>query len=310
MVSFARCSPLALVFLLQSLPARAEMCAIDMGSNSIRRIVGSFDDGRYAQRHIEVRTLSVGDDVTRYGRITDARLSEIERALTEFKTACARDRASPIRAVGTAAYRQAANGHRVVEIAARVGISMEIATESSESELAYLVGSLGREGFAVIDNGSRSIELVAKDNIGLRYRVVDLGYRLAFERFFSDARDPSAAVEAFAQELRQVASKAPFMTGRTALIGIELGEMAGALLGVADIEGRAIALGVLKEKLDEISSLTPDAFDAFKKKKDIDRALPRLVVAVTLAEAFGYSQIVLTGRELGTGLIIEAASNR
>jgi len=29
-----------------------------------------------------------------------------------------------------------------------------------------------------------------------------------------------------------------------------------------------------------------------------------------LAEAFGYSQIVLTGRELGTGLIIEAASNR
>jgi hypothetical protein len=39
-------------------------------------------------------------------------------------------------------------------------------------------------------------------------------------------------------------------------------------------------------------------------------SLPRLVVALTLAEAFGYSQIVLTGRELGTGLIIEAALNR
>ena len=40
---------------------------------------------------------------------------------------------------------------------------MEIATEKRESELAYLVGSLGRDGYAVIDNGSRSIELVAKE---------------------------------------------------------------------------------------------------------------------------------------------------
>ena len=39
---------------------------------------------------------------------------------------------------------------------------------------------------------------------------------------------------------------------------------------------------------------------------DIDRALPRLVAAVTLVEAFGYSQLELTERELGVGLIIEA----
>ena len=58
------------------------------------------------------------------------------------------------------------------------------------------------------------------------------------------------------------------------------------------------------------TAMPPGAFKTFLAKKDIDRALPRLVVAATLAEAFGYTQIVLTERELGTGLIIEGAANR
>jgi hypothetical protein len=43
-----------------------------------------------------------------------------------------------------------------------------------------------------------------------------------------------------------------------------------------------------------------------KKKKDIDRALPRLVVAAILTEELGYSRLELTETELGSGLIIEA----
>ena len=36
--------------------------------------------------------------------------------------------------------------------------------------------------------------------------------------------------------------------------------------------------------------------------------LPRLVVAVALMEAFGYAELTLTARELGTGVIIERGS--
>ena len=38
--------------------------------------------------------------------------------------------------------------------------------------------------------------------------------------------------------------------------------------------------------------------------------LSRLLVAATLTEEFGYSQIELTERELGTGLIIEAGTKK
>jgi exopolyphosphatase/pppGpp-phosphohydrolase len=286
--------------------ARTPICAIDMGSNSFRRIVGSFDKGRYTQRSIEKKTLGVGDDVTRHGRISDAKLTEIEEALSGFKTSCEKDGAAPVVAIGTSAFREAPNGGRAVEIAAKLGIPMEIATEKRESELAYLAGSLGEDGHAVIDNGSRSIELVTSNGGAARYVVFNLGYRVAYETFFARAEDPEAAVQAFRDRLRQEALKAPFMKGKRKLVGVEFGEMAEVLFEPAALEGRVFTLQALKQKLHQITSSGAKQFQVLKKTKDLDRALPRLVVAVALTEEFGYSQLELTEREIGAGLIIEA----
>ena len=44
-------------------------CVIDMGSNTFRRIVASFANGRYVQTNVEKRTLGVGDDLARHGKI-------------------------------------------------------------------------------------------------------------------------------------------------------------------------------------------------------------------------------------------------
>ncbi len=288
----------------QTTPA---ICAIDMGSNSFRRIVGVYDGRRYLQHDIEVRTLGVGDDVARHGRVSDAKLTEIAAALSAFKASCDKQRATPVVAVGTAAFREAKNGTRVVDIAAKLGISMEIASEGRESELAYLVGSLGRDDHAVIDNGSRSIELVSRPSGGvLRHHVFNLGYRVGYDTFFAAASDPAAAIDRFRNQLRQQTARASFMKGMKTLVGVEFAEMANALFGAAPVEGRVLTLAQLKQKQDDIARATPAQFAAMKKTKDIDRALPRLVVAVTLTEDFGYSQLHLTERELGVGLIIEA----
>lgn len=302
----------SLLFTVSAMPveARADvLCAIDMGSNSFRRIVASFENGRYAQRRIDVQTLGVGDDVARNGRISDAKLEEIRRTLAAFRGACDKDAAARVMAVGTAAFRDAPNGTRAVEIAAQLGIAMEVATEQRESELAYLAGSLGRAGYAVIDNGSRSIELVSRPAGVLRYQVFNLGYRVAYETFFAKADRADAAVVAFRGELLQQAQKAPFMKGMKTLVGVEFGEMAAGLFPPAPLEGRVITSAQLKQNLQEIIAMSAATFRELKSRKDIDRALPRLVAAATLVEAFGYSEIRLTERELGAGLIIEAGIN-
>ena len=288
----------------------AQRCAIDMGSNTFRLLVASFQDGRYEQRRIERRTLGVGDDLERHGRFSDTKLAEIDATLGEFKAACQNDGIDEVSAVGTAAFRDAPNGADVVTSAAKRGIRMEIATEERESQLAYLVASLGQDGYAVIDNGSRSIELVAQRDGSLSHVVVNLGYRIAYEQFFAGASNPQAAVAAFRDRLRQGAAAAPFMRGGKTLAGVEFGEMAEVLFDSAPIEGRTFALTELQQKLREIESMGGDEFAALKKRRDIDRALPRLVAAATLTDAFGYSELVLTGRELGSGLIIEAEMKR
>ncbi len=294
-VSAASCRP----------TAPTKICAIDMGSNSFRRIVGTFADGKYTELAIDSRTMGVGDDVAMHGEISKGKLDQIRLVLNGFSAACAKDGVPNSIAVGTAAFRDAPNSAAVVALAEQAGIRMEIATEQRESELAYLVGSLGRDGFAVIDNGSRSIELVAKPGGTLQHHVFNLGYRVAYEKFFNQrVHDPVEAIQGFREHLRPETAKASFMKGHATLVGVEFMEMAEILFKKVP-DGHVFALAELKARLDAIAA-APNDFAALRVHEDIDRALPRLVVAVDLMEAFGYSEIVLTSRQLGTGLIIEA----
>ena len=52
-----------LAFTVAAVLPPAKVCAIDMGSNTFRRIVGSFVDGRHQQAKPELRPVGVGDDV-------------------------------------------------------------------------------------------------------------------------------------------------------------------------------------------------------------------------------------------------------
>jgi exopolyphosphatase/pppGpp-phosphohydrolase len=280
------------------------VCAIDMGSNSFRRIVGTFADGKYTELSINSSTMGVGDDVEMNGAISKGKLAQIGLVLKEHSAACTKDGAPNPVAVGTAAFRDAPNGAEVVALAETAGIRMEIASEQRESELAYLVGSLGRDGYAVVDNGSRSIEFVARPGGKLQHHVFNLGYRVAYQKFFAEAADPAAAILAFRERLRAETSAAPFMKGHATLAGVEFMEMAKVLFREVP-DGHVFTLAELKARLDAIAAATSD-FSMLKSTEDIDRALPRLVVAVDLMETFGYSELTVTSRQLGVGLIIEA----
>src|SRR5262249_28206694 len=118
-----RVGPLALL-LVTIVPVKAHVaekdrlvCSLDMGSNTFKRIVGSFTAGRYTQIDIEKKTVGVGDDLTRNGKISDAKLAEIETTLVGFKASCVTQGTASIVAIGTAAFREAPNGMQVVEVA-------------------------------------------------------------------------------------------------------------------------------------------------------------------------------------------------
>src|SRR5262245_8467905 len=100
--------------------APARVCAIDMGSNSFRRIVGMFAEGNYTEFRIDSVTIGVGDDVERNHHISEAKLGQISEQLSAFAAACEKDGALNPVAVGTAAFRDAPNG---VEAVARAALA-------------------------------------------------------------------------------------------------------------------------------------------------------------------------------------------
>ena len=169
--------------------------------------------------------MGVGDDVAQPWADQRRQAGRDSTGAAAFRDACRKDGITTVRAVGTAAFRDAPNGSAWSRWPRGLGIQMEIATEKRESELAYLVGSLGQDGYAVIDNGSRSIELVAKDS-GCPLSRLQPGYRVAYDQFFAGATDPARHCRV-SRSAACGSGQASFMRGRKKLIGVEFGEMVG-----------------------------------------------------------------------------------
>jgi exopolyphosphatase/pppGpp-phosphohydrolase len=281
------------------------VCAIDMGSNSFKLILGEMIDGKYVQHQVTKNKLGVGDDMSKTAVISPPKLMEIRRMLENYLAVCDMKAIQMRAAVATAAFRESKNHGEVVEIAKSLSLPMEIASEERESQLAYLVGTLGKPNFAVIDNGSRSIELVSFDARGYQWSVFNLGFRIAFQRFFQPAKTFAEASESYRQQLAPRLLAAGFMKNRHGYAGVEMENVARYLLSQAKVDGIRISLDMVSRKLAALRALSEVEFSRLKKGKDIDEILPRLIVLEQTFITFGYSEIQVFERELGVGLIVE-----
>jgi exopolyphosphatase/pppGpp-phosphohydrolase len=212
-------------------------------------------------------------------------------------------------AVATAAIREAKNKSEVVKIADSLSLPLGIASEERESQMAYLVGTNGKPNFAVMDNGSRSIELVTYSASGYQWDVFNLGYRIAFQRFFEPARTFMEADVGYRKELARHLSSAGFMRSRDGYMGVEMEDVARYLLAQDRVDGVLIPLDMVSRKIATLRAMSEVEFSQLKQAKDIDQILPRLVVLEQTLITFGYREIQVFERELGVGLIVEKGLN-
>jgi exopolyphosphatase / guanosine-5'-triphosphate,3'-diphosphate pyrophosphatase len=287
------------------------MCIVDMGSNTFKLILGEIAGGAYVERQVDRKTMRVGDDMAKTGRISEGKLKDIEGTLSEFRSRCEAKGAVTFGAVATAAFREAENGHSVVDIGARVRIPVEIASEARESALAYLTATDGAGNRAVVDNGSRSIELVSKNQDGtVAWKVVNLGYRAAYDQFFLNAATFAEGYDAMASALARELDDIRFFAGREDFVGIELDEMARFVLNKKNVSGARIKAATLSKQIQQLKRQDAGQFAALKKVDEIDHVLPRLVAVEYLLKKGGYQSVGVVSRELGVGLIIEAGLTR
>jgi len=136
---------------------------IDIGSNSVRLVLYE-DAGRGIHRIVEEskKNIRLISKVARDGFLPLDQLDEVIQTLLHFRTLCEANRADFIRAVATAAVRNAVNSQEVVAVLqAATGLAIEIASDEDEARYGF-VGVMNSMNIAdgfLIDIGGGSSEI-------------------------------------------------------------------------------------------------------------------------------------------------------
>jgi exopolyphosphatase/guanosine-5'-triphosphate,3'-diphosphate pyrophosphatase len=139
--------------------------AIDIGSNTTRLLVAEPVDGQL-KKVMEQRAYTRIGKAVEKGRIADEKTAEVGEVVATQVRLAQELGAEEIRAVATAAIREAKNGEEVADaVAATAGVPIEILSEEEEGRLSFLgaTKTLGHpaEGLiGVVDIGGGSTEVI------------------------------------------------------------------------------------------------------------------------------------------------------
>jgi exopolyphosphatase/guanosine-5'-triphosphate,3'-diphosphate pyrophosphatase len=140
--------------------------AIDIGSNTTRLLVAEPVDGQLKKVMEQRAYTRIGKAVDKKGRISPAKIEEVGEVVATQVRLARELGAEEIRAVATAAVRDARNGTEVAEaVGAAAGVSIEVLPEEEEGRLSFIgaTKTLGHpaEGLvAVVDIGGGSTEVI------------------------------------------------------------------------------------------------------------------------------------------------------
>jgi exopolyphosphatase/guanosine-5'-triphosphate,3'-diphosphate pyrophosphatase len=152
--------------------------SIDVGSNTLRLLIGSFKNGRLIDICYKRAITRLGTGVNQTGKLQDINIAASLEVLKEFSSLISTHRVKHVKAVATSALREASNSDIFIERAsAQTGILIEVISGEKEAELTLtgilssLPESFARHPLLIFDIGGGSTEwIISKDK-----HPVDIG---------------------------------------------------------------------------------------------------------------------------------------
>jgi exopolyphosphatase/guanosine-5'-triphosphate,3'-diphosphate pyrophosphatase len=187
------------------------VAVVDVGSNTVRLLVGRRKRGGIEEVAAERIRVALGADVERFGHVSEARLRSAAKAVKKLCSAARSEGAEEVDVVITSPGRQADNADELVEVLRRAAAApVRVLSAEEEASLSHrgAVAATGpHEGLvAVCDVGGASTELV----LGLPERTpswvrsVDLGALRLTTRYELGEKPAADTVEAARAEVARV----------------------------------------------------------------------------------------------------------
>ncbi len=180
-------------------PPPSPVAVIDIGTNSTKLLVGRARARRVETVYFARETTRLGTGLDKTGQISDAATTRTIRVVRRFAAIARRLHASEITAVGTNAFRDAANGRAVAaRIARATGVPVRVLSGREEAIFSFYSArsrlARPRAYLVTIDVGGGSTELVVAERDRVRLaRSLPLGALRLTERHLH--ADPIAPEE-------------------------------------------------------------------------------------------------------------------
>lgn len=157
---------------------------IDIGSNSVRLLIGEVEGGRVNALYQDLRITRLGDTKVG-GRLSEQGKAKTLAAMREFAEALERfGVVEPPIVAATSAVREAADGADFArEVKDSIGWDLRILSGEQEAACSYAgAASVGQENSVVIDVGGGSTEIICRAADG---EVIGKSVRVGAVRLFS-----------------------------------------------------------------------------------------------------------------------------
>ena len=148
---------------------------IDIGTNSMRLLIGNYINNKIENRKKYVSTTRIGQGVDKEGYITEEAIERNLKALKEFSDICKNEKCDEVYCMGTSALRDSKNGQEFVRRAKELtGIDVYIICGDEESNLGFMGVLEGTDGnksedILVIDIGGGSTEFIVGNEEGIKF---------------------------------------------------------------------------------------------------------------------------------------------
>lgn len=289
------------------------LAAIDVGTNSVKLLVGRVSSSRVIPVLHRARITRLGEGLGRSKRISPGAAERTLEALAEFRRLAEVRGAQAVAAAGTRALRAASNRAAFLARCRReAGVEVRVLSGREEARLAFL-GAAGTQGgrgtVAAIDVGGGSTEIMVGEPPN-RLRAswsLPLGAVTLTERFL--AHDPPTA-----KELALLREQARRRLARVPIRRVEdvlgIGGTVSAVLGLVGREGRAARDEVesLAERFSRLAAAARERLGVEPGRADI--VVAGVWILVEAMKHLGAGTLRSADGGLRHGMLLELAAGR
>jgi len=297
------------------------LAVIDLGSNSFRLVVFSWDDGWWKRTDEIHEPVRIGAGLDAAGALQPEPMERALETLELYAHFCRATGVQGVRPVATSAIRDATNRDAFLRAAReRSGLEVEVLAPEAEARYGYLAAlnsTTLRDG-VVLDLGGGSLQLTrVRERLALDARSWPLGAVRMTERFLARERPKPKHLDALRRHVAEALGEAPWLAGGQAggLVGIggtvrNLAAAVGLAAGLPSfgVQGFRLerqALDALVERLAGMTAAERGAVPGIKAARG-DLILAGAVVVQSVLESGGFDALQVTEAGLREGVFFSS----